>query len=162
MAEPFVKLALTGASPLIQNYDTIYSKTKERIKRAGSKRGSRDQDYYEDDTFDSYNVPRRSATERVRGNAGGGYYDTDRGRDARDDRAFSNDGDNGAYQIRDHNVEGEMKNYSSNNDAVYAAKGGRARSVGTRGGYDDDYYQSDGRPSRRDYRPRCEFDTPIV
>ena len=95
MAEPFVKLALTGASPLIQNYDTIYSKTKERIKRAGSKRDSRDQDYYEDDAFDSYNVPRRSATERVGQNGGGGYYETERSRNYRDDRGFSDDRDNG-------------------------------------------------------------------
>ena len=138
---------MNGDSPLIQNYDTIYSKTKERIKRAGSKRNSRDQDYYEDDTFDSYNVPRRSATERVgRNGGGGGYYETDRARDS--GRGYSND--------RDYDAEEVKRDYPSNNGAVYAAKQTRAKSVGTRGGYDDDYYQSDGRPSRRDYRPRCK------
>ena len=148
MAEPFVKLALTGASPLIQNYDTIYSKTKERIKRAGGKRNSRDQDYYEEDTYDSYNAPRRSQTERIGRNGGGGYYEVERDREYRNGRGYSNDRE----------VEEVKREFPPNNGAVYATKTKRAQSVGTRGGGfdDDDYYLSDGRPSRRDYRPRCE------
>ena len=76
MAEQFANLALNGVPALLNNYDTIYERSKRTVKKIpipGRKNKRGEQEYYEEVT-DDYGPPRRSQTERQRPKR---YYDED-------------------------------------------------------------------------------------
>ncbi|MCJ1307100.1 hypothetical protein MMC25_000746 [Agyrium rufum] len=163
MAEPFIKLGLTAADPLIRNYDTIYAKTKQRVlKRSDTnKQGSRNEPYYEE-AYQTYNVPRRSATEGAGagGRMGGKpYVEQGRAKAYRDGDDYRVDREYSRSHSRDHlkDVAGGAA-IGGAGAAAYAANQnqnrGRARSVGG----NDRYYTEDGRGYNKDrYRPKSEF-----
>ena len=147
MATPFVTLALKGANPIIDNYDTIYEKSKQKLQKVpiiGRKNNRNSQDdYYDDQPMDNFDAPRRSQTDRQPYRPDPRYYES------RETTYTYRDRD--AYgRPREASVEEIARDFPpQGNPAVQRAP--RARSVGR-----DDYYATGGRGRRSDYRPRGE------
>ena len=97
MAEQFVSLALQGAAPVINNYESVYEKTKEKVKPVLSRKSRRDDDQ---DYDDYYTKQTRRETQRYQPSAdkGRNYYDDKKYTRARsvggDDRELGGGGRN--------------------------------------------------------------------
>ena len=135
MADKFAQLGLNAAMPLIQNYDVIYERGKDTVKKVNipgkSRRGRGQQGSY--DEYDQSRDNRRRDK-----SAPDGYYKDDRG-----DR-------NGYGKSRDVDVEEIQRDFSPPGRS-YTEKPGRARSQGW-----DDYYET--RSGRGNNRRRGQSD----
>ena len=144
MAVPFVTLALKGADPLINNYDTLYDKSKEKLQKVPfigrrTNRNSRQDSY--DQSMDDFDAPRRSQTDRQPYRSDPRYYES------RETTYSYRDRD--AYgRPRDASVE-EISREVPPQGYGAVQRAPRARSIGR-----DDYYVSSGRGRRNEYRPR--------
>ncbi|KAL9121906.1 MAG: hypothetical protein Q9187_001538 [Circinaria calcarea] len=145
MAAQFASLGLNAAVPLIQNYDVILEKSREKIQKVpfpGRKDRRKSQGQYDMDDYDS---PRRSNTERQPHRRD---YRDDYGQNSSYDRRDSYAQPRDSYAQPRDSGERISRDYHPPSRAA-TLPNGRARSAER-----DGYYTENERGGRQMYRPR--------